>query len=132
MDRERRADFFLVIINPSGTARTADIPWLAARTARPLEASRTAIAGRRVETAAFGYGVSSPAPTCWRGIVRVEEWRPDGNDGEAPRSFLWSGADASHPWKRCGRAAAVTAVDGPARVLSLAFWLAAGLLLTYG
>jgi hypothetical protein len=25
------------------------------------------------------------------GLVRVEEWRPDSEDGAAPRSFLWSG-----------------------------------------
>jgi hypothetical protein len=31
-----RGDRHLVVINPSGTARTADIPSLAARTARPL------------------------------------------------------------------------------------------------
>jgi alpha-glucosidase len=57
-----RGDRHLVAVNPSGTARTAEIPSLAARTARPLEASGAAVAGSRVETAAFGYGVFALDP----------------------------------------------------------------------
>lgn len=42
----------------------------------------------REDVTRFFTGTDILAP----GIVRVEEWRPDGDDGEAPRSFLWSGA----------------------------------------
>ena len=57
-----RGDRHLVVVNPAGTARTADIPSLAARNARPLEASGTTVTGRRVETGAFGYGVFALEP----------------------------------------------------------------------
>jgi len=57
-----RGDRHLVVVNPSGTARTADIPSLAARTAWPLEASGTAVAGGGVQTRAFGYGVFALEP----------------------------------------------------------------------
>jgi hypothetical protein len=57
-----RGNRHLVVVNPTGTARTADIPSLAARTARPLEASGTAVAGGRVQTGAFGYGVFALEP----------------------------------------------------------------------
>jgi hypothetical protein len=57
-----RGDRHLVVVNPSRTARTPDIPSLAARTARPLEASGTAVSGGRVETGAFGYGVFALEP----------------------------------------------------------------------
>jgi glycosidase len=57
-----RGDRHLVVVNPSRTVRTADIPSLAARTARPLEASGTAVSGGRVETGAFGYGVFALEP----------------------------------------------------------------------
>ena len=52
-----RGDRHLVVVNPFGTTRTADIPSLKARTTRPLEASGTAVTGGHVETAAFGYGI---------------------------------------------------------------------------
>jgi glycosidase len=57
-----RGDRHLVVVNPSRTVRTADIPSLAARTARPLEASGTAVSGGRVETGAFGYGLFALEP----------------------------------------------------------------------
>jgi glycosidase len=57
-----RGDRHLVVVNPAGTARTADIPSLAACNARPLEASGTTVTGRRVETEAFGYGVFALEP----------------------------------------------------------------------
>lgn len=40
----------------------AAFPSLAARAARPLEASGTVVVGSRVEAAAFGYGVFAPDP----------------------------------------------------------------------
>jgi glycosidase len=57
-----RGDRHLVVVNPSRTARTADIPSLAARAARPLEASQSTVTGGRVETGAFGYGVFALDP----------------------------------------------------------------------
>jgi glycosidase len=61
-----RGDRHLVVVNPAGTARTADIPSLATRTARPLETSETAVSAGRVETGAFGYGVFALEPAIGR------------------------------------------------------------------
>jgi hypothetical protein len=41
----------------------------------------------REQVARFFAGTDLVPP----GLVRVEEWRPDGGAGETPRSFLWSG-----------------------------------------
>jgi glycosidase len=57
-----RGDSHLVVVNPSRTARTADIPSLAARAARPLEASQTTVTAGRAQTGAFGYGVFALDP----------------------------------------------------------------------
>jgi glycosidase len=57
-----RGDRHLVVVNPAGTARTADISSLAGCTARPLETSGTAVSAGRVETGAFGYGVFALEP----------------------------------------------------------------------
>jgi glycosidase len=57
-----RGDRHLVVINPSGTARTAHLPSLEARTVQPLETSGTTVTGGRVETGAFGYGVFAVEP----------------------------------------------------------------------
>ena len=61
-----RGDRHLVVVNPSGTARTVDIPSLSAHTARTLEANETAVAGGRVAAGAFGYGVFALEPAVAR------------------------------------------------------------------
>ena len=61
-----RGDRHLVVVNPSGTARTVDIPSLSAHTARTLEANETAVAGGRVAAGTFGYGVFALEPAVAR------------------------------------------------------------------
>jgi glycosidase len=53
----QRGDHHLVVVNPAGTKKTANIPALQARDTRPLEVRGARVAGSRVEAEPFGYGV---------------------------------------------------------------------------